>query len=161
MYRFALRADEDDDSSSTDLVPVVDLESQKASILNMSHGVSIVLLLSTAQCVCIFEFVADPLPSLRCLHDIPVLLSFSSVRRHSGWDAQQEVLEEGSEKEKDGREGTREPGTTTWHPGRGTRRPSTPATTPAVAVIVPSFDIARSRPIEGSFIGRTSSAKYR
>ena len=140
-------------------MPAVDLESQKASILNMSHGVSVVLLLSTAQCVCVLELVVDPLPSLRRIHGIPVLLSFTSVRRHSGRDAQQEVLEEDPEEE-DGRKGTREPGTTTRRPDRRTRHPCTPATTPAVADIVPSFIIILPRSIQGTFIGRASPAEY-
>jgi len=69
----------------------------------MSHGVSVVLLLSTTQCVCLFGSVADPLPSLRCIHGVPILFSLPSVRGHCGWDAQQEVLEEGPEEEEDGR----------------------------------------------------------
>jgi len=128
-------------------VPVVDLDGQKASILNMSHGVSVVLLLSTVQSVCLFEFVADTLPSLRCLHGIPILLSFPSVRRHSGWDTQQEVLEKGPKEEEGGREGTREPGTTIWPPDQRIRHARTPTTTSAVPVVVPSFGIIRPRPI--------------
>ena len=50
MFRFALRTDDSDDvdlsGTDPDPVPTVGLDSQKASILKMSHGVSVVLLLS-------------------------------------------------------------------------------------------------------------------
>ena len=49
MYHFALRTDQVTTSEAINLVPMVDIQDQKASILKMSHGVSVILLLGKIQ----------------------------------------------------------------------------------------------------------------
>lgn len=49
MYHFALRSDRGSGSEAVDLAPVVNVDDQKASILKMSRGVSVILLLGKTQ----------------------------------------------------------------------------------------------------------------
>ena len=44
MYHFALLTDRGISSETVDLVSMVDFNDQKASILKMSHGMSVILL---------------------------------------------------------------------------------------------------------------------
>jgi len=113
--------------------------------MKMSHGVSVVLLLGKRrEAMWFFGPVADPLPSLHCLHDVPVVLSLPSVRGRSTWGLQQEVLEKVPEEEENERQGKRESGTTTWPPpDRRTGRSQAPTATFMGTTIVSSFIVIR------------------